>query len=138
MNRFDQVEQAVYEILNADSEIKGMVRMIHKRLKDVSGYHDRVPAIGIKCVDISYDPESGEESGSGICEVVAVGEYDAATEQCERIAGAVYDKLKHYGAAGSELQQDINGIKVSGARSLGGDIEGRFYALAHVFIKVEL
>ncbi|MCB5268894.1 MAG: hypothetical protein WCQ59_08715 [Candidatus Cloacimonadaceae bacterium] len=138
MNRFDQVEQAVYEILNADSEIKSLVVMIHKRLKDVGGYGDRLPAIGIKCVDVSYSAESGEEIGSGICEVVATGEYDVATEACEKIAGAIYDKLKHYGAAGSELEQDINGIEVSGVKSLGGDVDGRFIALAHVFFAVDL
>lgn len=138
MNRFNQVEQAIHEVLLADKSLMGMVKSLHKGLKDVVGYRDRIPAIGIKCVDISHNPETGEELGSGFCEVVAAGEYMTATENSETIASAVYDKLKHYGAAGHELKQMINGIDVQGMKSLGGDVDGRFYALTHVFFTVAL
>lgn len=135
---FDMVEQAVYEILSADTGIASQVVSIHKRLKDVYGYGDRLPAIGIKCTDISHDVETGEEIGIGICEVVSVGEYASATESSEIIASAVYNKLKHYVSKGAELKVPISGIEVSGMRSIGGDVEGRFFALVHVSFAVLL
>jgi hypothetical protein len=95
---------AIKQIIDAESELAQVLKQVSVGVKDLSDYRNRLPAVGVAYTRVSVD-EDGRETVEGFCEVVAVGERQAASAQSREIGGALYDLFKNYGDIGPGIRR---------------------------------
>ena len=136
MNPIRTAEAAVKEIISNDSGISAAARQIVCGLRELEQYRG-MPAIGVKCTDVELS-DDGMETATGFCEVVAVGELEAALTKSQDLAALVYELLRDYTVAGAELTQEIQGVEATGMRPIYGQVNNKYVVLTHVFWRVSI
>ncbi len=136
MNNFLTAETAIYSVLNVTA-ITNLVKCLHLNVKSLKEYHDMLPAIGIKAVELTADDE-GQEIVSGFCEVVAQGEYQTANRKSEEIGSEVYDILIKRNWKNVTFAAPVNDIWTTGMREAAVEDNGTWACVVQVFWKVML